>query len=82
MPHQSPQRPTPDKATPAWSRDLATLTCPWGFDAPNASVRWRAFLEDAIQYATYEDMPPALQAIYRRADRARNAGRSRRTSRK
>ena|SRR5579859_6912239 len=57
--------PTPDKATPAWSRDLAVLSRP----SAVSQERWRAFLESAVQYATYEDMPPELKAIYDTATR-------------
>ena len=58
-----------DAATPAWSRDLAET----GPLLPSG------FCEQAVRYATYDDLPPDMQAIYRKARRKWHA--MRRTSR-
>ncbi len=65
------QKFTPDPMTPEWSRDLAVVGSSPYFRGEAGWKRWDAFLEQAEQYATYDDLPPELKAIY---DKARAAG--------
>ena len=62
---------TIDAATPAWSRDLAET-------APLLPL---GFCEEAVRYATYDDLPDNLKVIYRKARRQwQHARRARRPS--
>jgi hypothetical protein len=61
--------------TPQWSGDLTTAIHSPLFtrDLEGARQRQR-FVEQATQYATYDDLPPRLQEVYRRAMAAYDDG--------
>ena len=63
------QEYTPDPMTPEWSRDLALLSSASFGRGWTGLERRERFVEQAIQYATYDDLPPALKAIYDKASR-------------
>jgi hypothetical protein len=56
--------------TPEWSRALALLQGSSLFRGPDGMERRERFFEAAAQYATYDDMPSNLKAMYQRASRA------------
>lgn len=61
---------TPNLVTPAWSRDLAEVQSSpyWGDWSDEAGRKRRdTFIEQALEYATYEDLPGDLKAIYQQA---------------
>src|SRR5260221_5215873 len=63
------QKYTPDPMTPEWSRDLALLSSASFGRGSTGLERRERFVEQAIQYATYDDLPPELKAIYDEAYR-------------
>jgi len=70
------QEYTPDAATPEWSRDLALLNCSSFGRGWASKERCQRFMEQALQYATYDDLPPELKAIYDQAVRRQSRHRT------
>lgn len=73
------QHDTSDPMTPAWSRALALVqSSPYwwrDWDHPDDAETQRrdTFIDQASQYATYEDMPGDLKATYDAAYRVKQA---------
>jgi hypothetical protein len=69
----------PDPMTPAWSRALAQVgsSSYWGDWSDWATKERRdMFLEQASQYATFDDLPGDLKAIFQAAERAMRSKRA------
>lgn len=60
---------TPDPMTPEWSQDLAEVRMSPFWLRWSDMERRDTFIEQASQYATYNDLPGHLKAIYQRAYR-------------
>ena len=60
---------SPDPMTPEFSRDLAEVRMSpyWLADEDDGMARRNTFIEQASEYATYEEMPGDLKAIFQAA---------------
>lgn len=71
------QHYSPDPMTPAWSRALALVQSSpywwrdWDHPGDAETQRRDTFIDQASQYATYEDMPGDLKATYDAAHRVK-----------
>lgn len=77
------QHDGPDPMTPAWSRALALVQSSpywwrdWDHPTDAETARRDTFIDQAMQYASYDDMPGDLKATYDAASRAKQAAISR-----
>lgn len=68
---QKPQHGKPDAATPEWCHALTDLCRSpfWNRASARGLERWGLFVEAAMRYPTYDDLPDELKTIYQQAYR-------------
>lgn len=64
MPYVSPP------PSPQWSRALALICQSPIWDSFAGQTALQQFVAEAERYASYDELPPHLKAIYRKAERA------------
>lgn len=69
----------PELMTPEFSRALALLQfSPYWHIESDGGQRWRTFIDQVSEYATYDDLPGDLKAIFEAAQAQMTARKARR----
>lgn len=55
---------------PAWSRQLALICQSPLWQSPQGITAKDDFINEAERYTSYNELPPRLKALYRKAERA------------